>query len=100
MTDFAKIVIIDLNTGETLKELPVMPKEIVMTELIVIAVIDRKKEFISDSAVITIVEVRDEEFDEEKLNAYIDERIEEFGLIDEDFETTRYISWHTKLRSS
>ena len=100
MADFAKIVIIDLNTNEILKELPVMPKEIVMTELVVIAIMDSKKDFVSDSTVIKIVEVKDEEFDEEKLNVYIDERIEEFGLIDEDFETTRYISWHTKLKYS
>ena len=92
MADFAKIVIIDLKTGNVIKELPVMPKEIVMTELFVIAIIDSKKEFISDSEAMKIVEVKDEEFDEEKLNAYIDERMEEFSLIDEDFETARYVS--------
>lgn len=93
MTDFAKIVIIDLKTGNVIKELPVMPKEIVMAEIIVIAIIDSKKEFVSDSVTMKIVEVKDEEFDEEKLNEYIDERMEEFGLIEEDdAETARYIS--------
>lgn len=92
MADFAKIVIIDLQTGNIIKELPVMPKEIVMAELFVIAIIDSKKEFISDSAAMKIVEVKDEAFDEEKLNAYINKRMEEFGLIDEDFETARYVS--------
>ena len=100
MTDFAKIVIVDLKTGDIIKELPVMPKEIVMVELVVIAIIDSKKDFTSDSATIKIIEVKDEEFDEEKLNEYVDKRMEEFDLIDEDFETTRYISWHTKLRYS
>lgn len=92
MTDFAKIVIIDLKTGKIIKELPVMPKEMVMEELIVIAIIDSKKDFVSDSTVIEIVEVKDEEFDEAKLKAYIDERTEEFDLIEDDVETTRYIS--------
>lgn len=93
MADFAKIVIIDLNTGEVLKELPVMPKEIVMAELVVIAVMDSKKEFISNSSAIKIVEVKAEEFDEEKLNTYIDERMEEFDLTKEDdVEIARYIS--------
>lgn len=92
MTDFAKIVIVDLHTGETLKELPVMPKELVMAELIVIAIMDDKKEFTSDTAVIKIVNVKAEEYDEEKLNEYIDNRMKEFDLIDEDFETTNYIS--------
>ena len=93
MTDFAKIVIIDLKTGNVIKELPVMPKEIVMAELVVIAIMDSKKEFVSDSTTMKIVEVKDEEFDEEKLNSYIDKRIEEFSIIEEDdFETTRCIS--------
>lgn len=100
MTDFAKIVIVDLHTGETLKELPVMPKELVMAELIVIAIMDDKKEFTSDTAVIKIVNVKAEEYDEEKLNEYIDNRMKEFDLIDEDFETTNYISWYTKLKYS
>ena len=93
MTNFAKIVIIDLKTGEVTKELPVMPKEIVMAELVVIAIMDSKKDFVSDSATMKIVEVKDEEFDEEKLNAYIDKRMEEFRLIEEDdAKTARYIS--------
>lgn len=92
MTDFAKIVIIDLKTGNVIKELPVMPKEIVMEELIVIAIIDSKKDFVSDSTAMKIVEVKAEEFDEGKLNAYIDERMEEFSLL-EDTDIERYISW-------
>lgn len=74
MTNFAKIVI--TTKDNVIKELPVMPKTIAMAECIAIAMN-------SNNITIKIVEAKEEEFDVKKLNTYIDERMNEFGLLKE-----------------